>query len=401
MMTTELGGLPLDGVMVLDFTRVLAGPFCTMLLGDLGAEVIKVEPPDGDETRQWGPPFAADGTSAYYLCANRNKRSITLNLKHPEAQRIARELADRAQVVVENFKPGGMARFGLDQAALRARKPALVYASITGYGQTGAYRDRPGYDFVIQAQSGLMAITGEVNGAPMKVGVAICDVIAGLFAAASILAALYGAQRTGIGRYLDIALLDTAAAALVNVAAGALISGDEPKRCGSAHPNIVPYQPFMASDRLFALAVGNDRQFRALCALIGHAEWAEDARFATNRARVVNREALIPLLEAVFAEKPAAVWIEACLAAGVPAGEVSTVGELLASEQIAARGLIREIDLNGMAARILGSPVHLDGAPPPVRLPPPKLGADTDAVLRDKLGLSAAAVSRLRALGAV
>jgi crotonobetainyl-CoA:carnitine CoA-transferase CaiB-like acyl-CoA transferase len=395
------GGLPLAGVMVLDFTRVLAGPFCTMLLGDLGAEVIKVESPDGDETRGWGPPFAADGTSAYYLCANRNKRSITLNLKHPEAQRIARDLADRAQVVVENFKPGGMAGFGLDAAALRARNPALVYASITGYGQTGLYRDRPGYDFVTQAQSGLMAITGEVGGAPMKVGVAICDVIAGLFAASSILAALYGAQRTGVGRYLDIALLDTAAAALVNVAAGALISGGEAGRYGSAHPSIVPYQPFMAADRAFALAVGNDRQFRALCAVIGHPEWADDARFATNRARVGSREALIPLLEAIFVQKTAAAWVEACLEAGIPAGEVNTVGEMLASEQIAARGLIHEIDLDGMAARILGSPVHLDGAPPPVRFAPPKLGADTDAILRDTLGLNAAALNRLRADGAV
>ncbi len=393
--------LPLDGVMVLDFTRVLAGPFCTMLLGDLGADVIKIEPPDGDETRGWGPPFAPDGTSAYYLCANRSKRSITLNLKHPDAQQIARDLADRAQVVVENFKPGGMARFGLDYETLRARSPALVYASITGYGQTGAFRDRPGYDFVIQAQSGLMAITGEVDGAPMKVGVAICDVVAGLFAASSILAALCGAQRTGVGRYLDIALLDTAAAALVNVAAGALISAQDAGRYGSAHPSIVPYQPFMASDRPFALAVGSDRQFRALCAVIGHPEWADDPRFATNRARVTNRTALIPLLEAIFVEKPAAAWIEACLGAGIPAGEINTVGEMLNSAQIAARGLIHEIDLDGMAARILGSPVHLDGAPLPIRRLPPKLGADTDAILRDMLGLSAAAVERLRADGAL
>lgn len=395
------GGLPLEGVRVLDFTRVLAGPFCTMLLGDLGADVIKIESPDGDETRGWGPPFAADGTSAYYLCANRNKRSMTLNLKHPDAQRIARDLADGARVVVENFKPGGMARFGLDAETLRARNPALVYASITGYGQTGAFRDRPGYDFVIQAQSGLMAITGEVGGAPMKVGVAICDVVAGLFAASSILAALYGAQRTGVGRCLDIALYDTAAAALVNVAAGALISGQDAGRYGSAHPSIVPYQPFMASDRAFALAVGNDRQFRALCAVIGHPEWADDPRFAANRERVAHRETLIPLLEAAFAHKPAAAWVEACLAAGIPAGEINTVGEMLASEQIAARGLLHEIDLGGMAARILGSPVHLDGAPPPVRLPPPKLGADTESILRDVLGLSAAAVERLRADGAV
>ncbi|MCS7072011.1 MAG: CoA transferase, partial [Anaerolinea sp.] len=283
----------LTGVRVLDFTRVLAGPFATMMLADLGADVVKVESPEGDDTRAWGPPWHGVGDSrqsAYYLSVNRNKRSIVLNLKQPGAQRLALALAARAHILVENFKPGGMTAFGLGYAQVRAVNPSIVYASITGYGQTGPYRDRPGYDFVIQGQSGLMSITGDPDGPPTKVGVAVSDVFAGLFACASILAALRHAERTGQGQHVDIALLDTQIAALVNIASNALVSGQIPTRMGSAHPSIVPYQPFMACDRSFSVAVGNDRQFRALCAVVGHPEWADDPRFTTNPDRVANRD---------------------------------------------------------------------------------------------------------------
>jgi crotonobetainyl-CoA:carnitine CoA-transferase CaiB-like acyl-CoA transferase len=392
--------LPLSGVTVLDFTRVLAGPLCTMLLADMGADVIKVETPDGgDETRQWRPPALSNGMSAYFIAANRNKRSITLNLKTPDGQRIARDLARTAHIVVENFRHGGMAAFGLDAATLRADHPALVYGSISGYGQTGAYRDRPGYDFVIQAQSGLMAITGDPDGAPIKVGVAICDVIAGLFAASSLIAALRGAERTGTGQYVDIALLDTAIAALVNVASNALIGDLEPARYGNAHANIVPYQAFRAADQDFALAVGNDRQFRALCAVIGQPAWANDPRFATNPARVQHRAALIPLLDAVFATRDAADWVEDLLAAGIPAGEVNTIPHILDDSHARERGIVREIDIDGIAARLLGNPIHFDGAPPAIRLPPPALGQHTDAILRERLGIADAEIARLRAAG--
>ncbi|MDZ4764368.1 MAG: CaiB/BaiF CoA-transferase family protein [Chloroflexota bacterium] len=394
--------LPLSGVTILDFTRVLAGPFCTMLLADMGADVIKVESPDGgDETRQWRPPALPNGMSAYFLSANRNKRSLTLNLKSPDGQAIARELAAQSQIVVENFKPGGMAAFGLGYDDVRALNPALVYGSVTGYGQTGLYRERPGYDFVIQAQSGLMSITGETDGAPIKVGVAICDVIAGLFASSALLAALRGAERSGRGQHVDIALLDTAIAALVNVASNALVSGDAPKRYGNAHTNIVPYQAFRAADGEFTLAVGNDRQFRIVCALVGRPEWADDPRFATNPARVQHRAALIPLLDAAFAARPAAAWVADLLAMGVPAGEINTLPQILADPHVESRGLLHEIDLNGIAATLLGNPVQFDGTPPAIRLPPPLLGQHTDAILRERLGMNAAAIATLRARGAI
>jgi crotonobetainyl-CoA:carnitine CoA-transferase CaiB-like acyl-CoA transferase len=372
----------LSGVRVLDFTRVLAGPFCTMLLADLGADVIKVEDPlRGDETRQWGPPWLeqrGERFSAYYLSVNRNKRSLTLDLKSAEGQQIARTLAAQSDVVVENFKPGGMAAFGLGYDDLRAVNPRLVYASISGFGQTGPYRERPGYDFVVQAMSGLMSITGEIDGAPHKVGVAISDVIAGLFAQSAILAALYHVERTGEGQRLDIALLDTQIAALVNIASGALVSGQTPKRYGSAHPSIVPYQPFRAADGDFALAVGNDGQFRQLCALLGHGEWAADPRFASNPARVAHRDALIPLLNAVFAGDTARSWVERIIAAGIPAGTINTVTEMLSDPHIESRGLIHVLD----GIPMIGHPVGFSATPPEIRMPPPKHGEHTEAILR-------------------
>ncbi|MDX2163519.1 MAG: CoA transferase [bacterium] len=383
--TTSTPGA-LDGVRVLDFTRVLAGPFCTMLLADLGAEVIKIEDPlTGDETRQWGPPWAENGISAYYLSVNRNKRGVTLNLKTPEGREIARALAAHSDIVIENFKPGGMEGFGLGYADLAALNPALVYASITGFGQTGPYHDHPGYDFVVQAMSGLMSITGEADGTPHKVGVAISDVIAGLYAASSVLAALHHARATGRGQHVDIALLDTQIAALVNVASAALVSGQAPRRYGNAHPNIVPYQPFQAADQPFALAVGNDRQFRALCALIERPEWGDDPRFATNPARVAHRETLVDLLGQVFRSRPAAAWVESLVGAGIPAGLVNTIPQMFADTHMTARGLIADID----GLPMIAPPVHFSATAPTVRTPPPAHGQHTDSVLQALLGLDA------------
>lgn len=398
----------LAGVRILDFTRVLAGPFCTMLLADLGAEVIKIESPQGDDTRQWGPPWhTADGErhAAYYLSVNRNKRSVVLNLRHPQAQAVARQLAERSQILVENFKPGGMASFGLDYDSLRQLNPSLVYGSITGYGQTGPYRDRPGYDFVIQGQSGLMSITGEADGAPHKVGVAVSDVFAGLFAASALLAALRHAERTGEGQHVDIALLDTQIAALVNIASGALVSGLPAQRYGNAHPSIVPYQAFRASDGDFTLAVGNDRQFAQLCSLIGQPSLATDARFSTNPARVQNRDALIAILSEVFLKRSKAEWVRELLALGIPAGEINNVADILVDPQVAARGLIQSVMMGeepkNPPLRLVGHPVKYSETPPAAPVTPPRLGEHTDAVLEEVLGLNTDEIADLRRAGAI
>ncbi len=392
---------PLDGVRVLDFSRVLAGPFCTMILGDLGADVIKVERPGrGDDTREWGPPWSGEGEaaqSAYYLCANRNKRSITLNLKAEAGRDLARRLAAQSHVVVENFVPGQMAGFGLGYDDLSALNPALVYCSITGFGQSGPYRDRPGYDYVIQAMSGLMSITGPAEGEPVKVGVAISDVIAGLFAATSILAALRHAERTGQGQHLDLALLDTQIAALVNVASNYLVSGEAPARTGNQHPNIVPYQTFRAADGEFVLAVGNDAQFARLCAILARPDLPADPRFATNPARVQHRAALVAELEAAFAARPVAAWIADFVAAGIPAGPINDIPAALADPHVQARGLLATVE----DVTLVGSPLKLSATPPVVRRPPPRLGEHTDAVLREVLGLDEAAIAACRDAGAL
>lgn len=401
----ETGGL-LEGVRVLDFSRILAGPFCTMILGDLGADVIKVEQPGaGDGTRQWGPPWYESGEtalSAYYVSINRNKRSVTLNLKTEAGRALARDLAARCQVIVENFKAGQMAEFGLSYGDLRAQNEALVYCSITGFGQTGPYRDRPGYDYVVQAMSGLMSITGEPDGSPMKVGVAISDVIAGLFAASAILAALRHAERTGQGQYLDVALLDTQIAALVNVVSNYMVSGETPPRLGNQHPNIVPYQTFRAADREFVLACGTDAQFARLCAIIGRPDLLADERFATNPARVRHRSVLIPILEAIFVQRPANEWVEALLEADIPAGPIYDIPAALSDPQVEARGLVVEApDMPGDPLKMIGPPVKSWPNPATVRRPPPALGADTDDVLREVLGLDDAALAAYRAQGVI
>lgn len=396
--------LPLSGIRVLDFSRVLAGPFATMLLADMGADILKIESLQGDDTRQWGPPWfdaGEDRQSAYFLSVNRNKRSLALNLKTGEGQAIARQLAAGSHLLIENFKPGGMDSFGLGYAGLSAARPALVYASLTGYGQTGPYAERPGYDFVIQGQSGLMSITGPAGSEPYKLGVAISDVIAGLFAAVAMLGALRHAEATGRGQQLDIALFDTSIAALVNVVSGALVSGQPPARYGNAHPSIVPYQPFTASDHAFTVAVGNDRQFAALCRIIGRPDWAADPRFATNPARVEHRDALIERLDPVFRQRPAEAWVSDLLAAGIPSGPINDIPAVLGDPQVAARRLIHEVDLLGETLRLIGPAVGFSATPPAVYAPPPLLGQHTDSVLRERLGLSDADIARLRANGVV
>jgi len=404
-MSPELQGT-LSGLRVLDFSRVLAGPFCTMLLADLGADVIKVEHlARGDDTRAWGPPWLGEGDdaqSAYFLSVNRNKRSLTLDIKTPGGQDLARRLAAKSHVVVENFKAGQMASFGLGYDDLRAINPALVYCSITGFGQTGPYRDRPGYDYVIQAMSGLMSITGPEDGPPYKVGVAISDVFAGLFAATSILAAVRHSERTGQGQSIDVALLDAQIAALVNVASNFLVSGQTPPRFGNQHPNIVPYQTFRASDGEFVVAVGNDGQFARLCEVIGRPDLRDDPRCTTNPARVENRAWLIPALQAVFARRPAAEWVDRLLAAGIPAGPINTIPAALGDPNVAARGLVHEIDLQaGEVLRLIGPPVRMAPDAAEVRTPPPRLGEHTDEVLRDVLGLDAEAIAAYRAAGCI
>lgn len=396
----------LNGLRVLDFTRILAGPFCTMLLGDYGADVLKIERPGlGDDTRQWGPPWAGTNDarlSAYYLSVNRNKRSLTINLQSTDGQALARQLAIRSDILVENFKVGQMKSYGLDYETLRALHPGLIYCSITGYGQVSPYASRPGYDFVIQGQSGLMSITGPADGEPYKVGVAISDVITGFTAANAIQAALYHRVQTGQGQFIDIALLDSQLAALVNVAANYLVSGQPPARYGNAHPSIVPYEIFDAADQSFILAVGNDSQFRQVCHLLGQPDLADDPRFATNPARVAHRQALISLMQPLLKQKPAQAWIDACLAAGVPAGPIHDIPAALNDPHVQARDLVQTAALtDGTPVQLLASAARLSATPPGIHRPPPLLGQHTDEILHDLLGMDTDAVSSLRSKGVI
>ncbi|MFO7634690.1 MAG: CoA transferase, partial [Caldilinea sp.] len=334
----------LSDIRILDLSRVLAGPYCTMVLADYGADVIKVEEPgSGDGTRAWGPPWVGE-ESAYFLSANRNKRSITVDLKTPEGRQIVHELAVHADVVIENFKVGGAAKLGVEYATLAAINPRLVYCSITGYGQSGPYRDRAGYDFIIQAQGGIMSITGPEEGEPHKVGVAIADITAGLFAATAILAALHERTRSGKGQAIDVALLDSQIAWLANVAQNYLATGKPPPRYGNAHPSIVPYEIFPAADGHIAVGIGTDGQYRKFCTAAGRPDLADDERFRTNRARVEHRNELIPLLRALFGTRSSAAWLELFESLGVPAGPINDIATVLDDPQVRARAMVQEID---------------------------------------------------------
>jgi len=396
---------------VLDLTRVLAGPWCTQLLADLGAEVVKVERPGtGDDTRAWGPPYLKDAAgrdtteAAYYLAANRGKRSVTIDIGKPEGQKLLRRLAAASDVLVENYKVGQLARYGLDSASLSALNPRLVYCSITGFGQDGPYRDRAGYDFIIQAMGGFMSITGERDdlpgGGPQKAGVAISDLMTGLYATVAILAALAQRERTGRGQVIDMALLDTAIAMLANMNMNYLVTGKAPGRAGNAHQNIVPYQVFAAADGDVVIAVGNDGQYARFCEIAGRPDLATDPRFAKNADRVRNRAVLVPLLETIVGEKPAAFWTERLEAANVPCGPINSIAQALADPQAVARGL--RIDLPHPSAGtvpLVGLPIRLSASPPEYRRPPPLLGEHTDEVLRELAGLDGTEIAALRARG--
>jgi crotonobetainyl-CoA:carnitine CoA-transferase CaiB-like acyl-CoA transferase len=376
---------PLQGLKVLDLSRVLAGPWCTQLLADLGAEVIKIERPGtGDDTRHWGPPWFGEGdnrVAAYFLSCNRGKKSVAIDFSQPDGANLIGQLAAVADVVVENYKVGALAKFGLDEGSLRAANPRLVYASITGFGQDGPYADRAGYDFIIQGMGGLMSVTGlpddEPGGGPMRVGVAVVDLFTGMYTAVSILAALYRREKTGDGTHIDMALFDTQLAMLANQVSNALVSGKDPSRQGNTHPNIVPYQSFDAADKPLIIAVGNDRQFTNFAALCGHAEWAGDERFATNAARVANRAELVGLISGCIRQKTAAEWFEQLDTAGIPAGPINSISEALADVQAQHRQMVRNI----AGVPLVGSPVRLDGTRVDSDLPPPGLGEHTAEVL--------------------
>ena len=397
---------------VLDLSRVLAGPWASQILGDLGAEVYKIERPDrGDDTRGWGPPFLKDADggaadAAYYLCTNRNKRSITVDFTTPEGREIVQALAARADVVLENFKVGGLRAHGLDYATLRALNPRLIYCSITGFGQTGPYASRPGYDFLIQAMGGLMSVTGAKDGepgaGPQKAGVALTDILTGLYATIGILAALAHRERTGEGQQIDVALLDVQVACLANQAMNYLVGGKPPVRMGNAHPNIVPYQDFPTADGHMIVAVGNDAQFRRLVAEFGRPDWADDPRFATNEARVANRETLIAAIRAVTVTRPTADWVSRLERAQVPCGPINALDAVFADPQVRARELRLELP-HPVAGQVpqVASPLRLSATPVAYRNAPPTLGADTRVVLEEVLGMGAAEIDALAAKGIV
>jgi len=405
--------LPLEGIRVLTFENFGAGPFGSMYLADLGAEVIKVERPGaGDDTRKFGPPWITDEATgeivdaAYYAAANRGKRSLTLDLAQPEGQAIARKLAAQSDILIENYKVGALAKYGLDYAAMRAVNPRIIYCSITGFGQTGPYRNRAGYDFLIQGMGGLMSVTGERDdlpgGGPQRAGVALADILSGMYATSAILAALYRRERTGQGEYIDLALLDTQVATLANQGMNYLIGGTAPRRFGNGHPNIVPYQAFATADGHVILAVGNDEQYARFCAVAGCPELASDPKYVTIAQRNAHREALIPLLAAVIRQRPSAEWIELLEAAQVPCGPINTIDKVFADPQVRSRGM--RVDLPHPRAGTLPSianPVHFATAPIEYTHAPPLLGQHTDEVLEELLGLDGVARAALRAQGVI
>ena len=403
----------LSHIRVLDLSRVLAGPWAGQILGDLGAEVIKVERPGlGDDTRHWGPPYIKDAAgndsceAAYFQSANRNKQSLTLDFTQPEGQRLVRELVAQCDVLLENFKVGGLAAYGLDYESLKAINPGLIYCSITGFGQTGPYAKRAGYDFMIQGLGGLMSLTGRPEGeegaGPMKVGVALTDILTGLYATVGVLAALNQREQSGIGQHIDVALLDVQVACLANQAMNYLTTGVAPARLGNAHPNIVPYQDFPSADGNFILAVGNDVQYRKFCEVAGVVHLADDLRFATNKARVAHRAELIPLLRQVTVFKTTAQWIELLEMAGVPCGPINDLQQVFADPQVLARGL--RLDLpNGLGSVTpqVASPLRLSATPVTYRSAPPFLGQHTEALLERLLGMNEVQVTGLREAGVI
>jgi crotonobetainyl-CoA:carnitine CoA-transferase CaiB-like acyl-CoA transferase len=401
----------LAGVRVLDLTRILAGPTCTQLLGDLGADVVKVERPGaGDDTRKWGPPFVEglDGRptaeSAYYLGANRNKRSVAIDIAHPEGQALVRKLLERCDALVENFKVGDLARYGLGYEQLRADFPRLVYCSITGFGQTGPYAPRAGYDYLAQGMGGIMSITGEPDGEPMKVGVGIADVMCGMYATVAILAALRHRDATGHGQWIDMALLDTQVAWLVNEGMNYLLSGQVPRRLGNEHPNIVPYKVFESRDGYVILAVGNDGQFQKWCRFAGAGDLAADPRFATNSLRVRHRRELYALMPAYVRAKTTREWVDGLAALGVPCGPVNTIDQVFEDPQVRARGMRVDVPHATAAAGtvpLIANPIRMTRTPPSCRHGPPALGEHTDEVLAELLDSAPAERDRLRAAGAI
>ena len=413
MATSNAGALA--GIQVLDLSRVLAGPWCTQMLADLGADVVKVERPGaGDDTRHWGPPFLKDAQgndtnqASYFTACNRNKRSVTIDMATPEGQALIRQMAQQADVVVENFKVGGLRQYGLDHESLRALNPRLIYCSVTGFGQDGPYAERAGYDLMVQAMTGLMSVTGradsEPGGGPLRVGVAVIDLFTGLYASNAILAALHARQQTGEGQHIDMALLDVGMAVLANQAAGFLATGQAPGRMGNSHPSLAPYQDFPTQDGAMLLAIGNDGQFQRFCAAAGQPEWAQDARFATNTLRVQHRAALIPAMEAVTRTRSTAAWIALLEDKAVPCGPINTIAQAFDDAQVKARGL--RVDLprsagDGIAqVSTVASPLRLARNPPVLRHAPPALGQHTDEVLAE-LGLDSTRIAALRAAGVV
>ena len=403
----------LSHIRVLDLSRVLAGPWCAQNLADLGAEVIKVErPKSGDDTRHWGPPFAKDlfgkdtSESAYYISINRNKKSITLDISTPEGQEIVRGLVEQSDVVIENYKVGQLAKYGLDYESLRAIKPNLIYCSITGFGQTGPYQHRAGYDFILQGMGGFMSITGEADhlpgGGPQKAGVAIVDLFTGMYASSAILAAVIHRDRSGEGQYIDMALLDTQVAMLANISSNYLCSGVSPHRWGNAHPNVVPYQTFQTSDSWIIVAVGNDGQFRHFVKAGDRELLADDPRFATNPARIEHRDALIPLLAAMVKEKTKVEWISHLESVGVPCGPINNLQEVFENEQVVARGI--QLNMPHPTAgsmKLVASPMRLSKTPVTMRMPPPLLGEHTEEILSATLHYTYEQIAQLRSKGII
>ncbi len=397
-----MNSLPLEGLRILDLSRILAGPYCTMLLGDMGAEVLKVEEPKkGDDTRAWGPPFV-NGESAYFFCINRNKKSITLDLKAPKGKEILKALAAKCDVLMENYKPGTMEKLGLGYDALKAGNPGLIYCAVSGFGRTGPYGDRAGYDVIVQGVGGLMGITGEEGGGPVKVGVAMTDLATAMHAHGAILAAVWQRQRTGQGGRLDLSLLETQVITLINIASSYLNGGEIPRRWGTAHASIVPYQALRTKDGYLIVGCGNEKLWQAFCKVIEAPELAADPRFQSNADRVKHRDVLIPLLEERMARKSTAEWDRLVGEAGIPCGPINSMEQVFTDPQVRHLQLVQEVPHPFAGrVRVIRHPVSMNGTPFPVRLPPPALGQHTDGILRDVLGMGEAQIAMLRRDGVI